>query len=350
MTAAVRAVVATGAGSLDVREVPAPVRADRAVVRVDQAGICGTDVKVLAGTIPVEYPRVMGHEMAGEVVHGAAGGAIPVGARVLINPATFCGRCDLCRRDLRHLCAAGGLLGRDVDGVFSEEVAIDEAFLHLIPDGVSRDAAAVLQVLGTVVHAQRAVSVFPDAIGVVVGLGVSGQLHTQLLALRGVTVIGVTRSPWKRDLAAGLGASATATPEEAAAVVAEITGGKGADLVVESVGTEPTLAHAIELAAAGGDVLAFGTVTGGGVGLPYYQLYFKELTIHSPRAAGPGDYDAAIALTASGRLHLDPLVTARFALDDATPAFAAVGGDNLKVVLDVAGTGPGSPAQGGGAG
>ncbi len=341
---AVRAVVTTGPGSVEVRDMPAPPRSDRAVVRVDQAGICGTDLKILAGSIPVEYPRVMGHEMVGEVVHGAPGGDIPAGSRVLINPATFCGRCDLCRRDLRHLCAAGGLLGRDVDGVFSEEIEIDEVFLHVIPAAVSRDAAAVLQVLATVVHAQRTVSVFPDETAAVIGLGVAGQLHAQLLASRGANVIGVTRSRWKRELAAGLGAGRTTTPDEAAEIVAEATGGRGADLVVESVGTEATLARAIELAAPAGHVLAFGTVTDGTGELPYYQLYFKELTVHSPRAAGPADYDAAIALTAGGRLHLEPLVTARFRLDDAAAAFAAVGGDNLKVVLDLSPAGQGAHA------
>ncbi len=346
---AVRAVVATGPGLVEVREVPAPARSDRAVVRIDQAGICGTDLKILAGTIPVEYPRVMGHEMAGEVVHGAPGGDVPAESRVLINPATFCGRCDLCRRDLRHLCAAGGLLGRDVDGVFADEIEIDEAFLHVIPATVSRDAAAVLQVLATVVHAQRAVSVFPGESAAVVGLGVAGQLHAQLLAARGANVIGVTRSSWKRDLAAGHGARWTATPDEAADIVAEATGGRGADLVVESVGTEATLAQAIELAAPAGQVLAFGTVTAGAGELPYYQLYYKELTVHSPRAAGPADYETAIELTAGGRLRLEPLVTARFALDEAAAAFAAVGGDNLKVVLDVSPAGSTTGTQRSGA-
>lgn len=338
MTSEMRAVVATGSGSLEVRRVPTPDVSSGALVQIDQAAICGTDVKILAGHIPVDHPRIMGHEMAGEVIRSAESGAIPVGTRVLINPGVFCNRCDLCRRDLRQLCRNGGLLGRDIDGVFTEQIEIDEDFLHVIPQSVSRDAATLLQVLGTVVHAQRSVSVFPNETAVVVGLGVTGLLHLQMLAARGVTVIGVTRSQWKLDLATDLGASYTATPDMAADLVSQVTDGRGADLVVESVGTERTLAQSIELAGHGANIVVYGTVTGGKEGLPYYQLYFKELTLHNPRAAGPGDNDIGISLAAAGTLQLEPLVTARFPLEDAAKAFEAVGGQNLKVALDIGGS------------
>lgn len=331
-----KAVVSTGPGSVEIREIARPVGGGTALIRVDQAGICGTDLKILRGNIPVTHPRVMGHEMIGEIVEAAEDGSLPAGTKVLVNPGVFCGTCDLCRRDRRHLCRRGGLMGRDIDGVFAEFVAIGEEFLHVVPAGMARDAEAVLQVLGTVVHAQRTVDPFPDATAVVIGLGVSGLLHLQLLAARGVQVIGITRSGWKRELAEQLGAAATAPPDEAEDLVGDLTEGKGADVVIESVGSEATLTQAIELAGHAADIVLFGTLTGGTAGLPYYQLYFKELTIHNPRAAGPGDYDTGIALMSEGRLELAPLVTARYPLHDAEPAFAAIGPKNLKVVFDVA--------------
>ncbi len=91
--------------------------------------------------------------MVGTVVEPGRRGLVPAGARVLIDPATACGYCDVCRRSLRHLCRNGGLLGRDSDGVFSEFVVAPEEKLHVIPDIVSDDAASVLQVLGTCVPA-----------------------------------------------------------------------------------------------------------------------------------------------------------------------------------------------------
>ena len=316
-------------------EVPSSRVGNRALVRLERAGICGTDLKIVDGTPVVDYPRVLGHELVGTVAAAGSGGKIPAGARVLVNPGIHCGSCHLCLKDLAHLCHRGGLLGRDFDGVFAETLAIDEHFLHVVPDLVAADDGGLLQVLGTVVHAQQTVAVSTETVAVVIGLGVSGLLHLQLLGERGAgRVIGVTRSRWKLELAGSLGAYAVAPPDEAAEVVAEVSEGRGADLVIESVGTEATVAQAIELAGSGGDVIVYGTVTGAGKSIPYYQLYFKELTLHNPRAARPGDYDTAIGLAAEGQIQLGPLVTTRYPLEEAAAAFAAArSGNHLKVLL-----------------
>jgi len=314
---------------------PRPREGTGVSVRLERAGICGTDLKILDGATPVSYPRVLGHEMVGTVNAQPKGKRLSAGARVLVNPGISCGDCHLCHRDQPHLCGRGGLLGRDLDGVFAEAIGLEERFLHPVPDQIPPDEAGLLQVLGTVVHSQRPVPVSSETVAVVIGLGVSGMLHTQLLSERGAgCVIGITRSPWKLELAKTLGAELVATPDEAAAAVAQASSGRGADLVVESVGTEQTVVQSIDLAGPGGDVIIYGTVTGAGAEMPYYQLYFKELTLHNPRAALPGDYDEAIRLAAEGRTRLAPLVTGRYPLEEAAAAFAAArSGDHLKVLL-----------------
>ena len=316
--------------------VPASPGPGHAVVRIDTVGICGTDVKILNGSIPVSYPRIMGHEMVG-VVEVAADTGPPRGSRVLIDPAIVCGTCALCRKGRGNLCLNGGLLGRDADGVFAEYAVAPAHRLLAVPDSVGTTAAGLLQVLGTCVHAQRSSQVFVGDVAVVLGLGVSGLLFTQLLRGAGATVVGVTRSEWKQDLARRLGAVAVAAPGEADSLVRELTGGRGADLVVEAVGTEATLAQAIELASVGGEVIVFGTLTGGGSGLPYYQLYFKELTLWNPRAATVDDYARGIELAASGALDLEAIVTDHFGLSEASAAFDRVrSADSLKILMSVA--------------
>ena len=199
----------SGPGKLRVRDVPAPTGNGRPLVRLERAGICGTDLKILDGAVPVAYPVIMGHEMVGVVSRPGPQGWMPSGTRVMVNPAIHCRSCYLCETDRSHLCHGGGLLGRDRDGVFAQEVALEEHLLHVVPDGIDPDAAGLLQVLGTVVHSQQTVPVKAASVAVVIGLGVSGLLHVQLLRARGVArVIGVTRSAWKRDLAARLGAFA----------------------------------------------------------------------------------------------------------------------------------------------
>lgn len=319
-------------GGIAIRDVPEPAAAGLALVRVGQAGICGTDLKLAAGDVPVPAGRVLGHEMSGWVARPGPRAEVPAGSPVLVNPAIFCGLCDLCRRDLPQLCRRGGLLGRDADGCFAEYVAVDETLLHPLPDSVTATEAALLQVLSTCVHAQSGVG--PADSAVVVGLGVSGLLHLQLLRERGVRVIaGVTRSAWKRDLALRFGATVVAAPEDAAAAVAEATGGHGADLAIECVGSGETLAMAMRLAGAGGTVVMFG-IPPSADGMPTYDWYYKELVIRCPRAARPRDCDAAVRLC--GRLDLAPLVTARFPLAQAAGALAASrDGGQLKVVLDI---------------
>ncbi len=308
-------------------------------MRVAQAGLCGTDVKIAAGEIPVALPRVLGHEMTGWVQQAGARGLLEAGTPVLVNPAVFCGYCELCRRDLPQLCRRGGLLGRDADGVFADLVAVDEACLHPLPPSLPAGGAALLQVLSTCVHAQSSVTIRPEDSAVVIGLGVSGLLHVQLLRDRGVPVIiGVTRSAAKRELARRFGASDVAGPGDAADVLAAHTGGHGADLAIETAGNQQALAQAMRLAAPGGTVLVYGTTAPTADGLPTYDWYLKELTIRSTRAARPRDCELAIRLYADRRVDLAPLVTARFPVEQAGQALAACAEPGqLKVVLDVAG-------------
>ena len=328
-----KAVRLVGPGTVEIADVPEPEADNEVVVRIEQVGICGTDTEIFAGRVGVAYPLIMGHEMAGEVVSAPAGSFYDVGTRVLVDPAMSCGSCDLCLAGRANLCRNGGLLGRDMDGVFTEYITAPINRLAPIPPSISGKASGLLQVLGTCVHAVTRLHPFPGQVAAVVGLGVTGQILAQLLRLKGMNVIGITRSEWKRDLAIELGAIAVADPSEAAEVVLEHTDGRGADLGVEAVGHEATLAHTISLTGVGGEILSYGIVVGAGEGLPYYDIYFKELTIHNPRAALIGDYAGGIALSAAGSVRLEPLVTHELDLSDAARAFELAQDSLLLKVL-----------------
>jgi threonine dehydrogenase-like Zn-dependent dehydrogenase len=329
-----RAVLVEAPGSVAIREVPDPTPGPAALVRIERVGLCGTDRKIVQGAVAVDRPRILGHEIVGRIAVAGQRKQLPEATRVVIDPSIACGRCPVCRHDRPHLCPHGALMGRDVDGGCAEYAAVDEDRLYPVPAEISDDAAALLQVLTTCVHAQECVAAFPGQTAAVVGLGVAGLLHTQLLRLRGVRVIGVTRSEWKRELATSLGADLVVRAEDAAKTVADVTEGRGADLVVESAGTPETLRDAMLLAGPGGTVLVFGTTVRADA-LPTYQWYYKELTIVSPRAARPRDFPRAIAL-ARRQLRLAPLVSASYPLHAASEALASLDdSDRLKVVLDL---------------
>jgi len=328
-------------GQLAAGDVSRPQRAaDQVVVRVTHSGICGTDFKIFSGAIPVAYPRVMGHEMAGEIAD-AEGGSLRQGERVIVDPELYCGSCFHCRIGQTHLCPSGMLIGRDTDGGFAEFVSVPRSHAFHLPASISSRAAPLIQVLTTCLHAQRQIEIFPGESVAVIGLGVTGQLHVQLAKARGANpVIGITRSAAKRQLAETLGADLTvpgSAGDAAVERVREVTGGRGADIVIETTGVLPSLASAVKMARSGGRLLMFGIITAKEGALPFYDLYFKELALISARVAKSEDYPAAIALVEGGQVKLEPLVSDVMALGELKSAIGMLGSDSgsrMKIILD----------------
>jgi 2-desacetyl-2-hydroxyethyl bacteriochlorophyllide A dehydrogenase len=314
--------------------------AGRVLVRVTHSGICGTDFKIYSGAIPVSYPRIMGHEMVGRVVDaGDAAGRFEAGERVIIDPELYCGACFHCRIGQTHLCPHGMLIGRDADGGFAEYVAAPASHVFRLPDSIDSRTAPLIQVLTTCLHAQRQVNIFPAESVVVFGLGVTGQLHVQLAKARGASpVIGVTRSAGKRELAEKLGADLTVPGGDGAIdAVREATGGRGADVIIETTGVLASVAAAVAMARSGGRLLLFGIITAKEGALPFYDLYFKELALVSARVAKSEDYPAALAVVERGQIKLEPLVSDVMPLAELDTAIGMLGSDSarrMKIILD----------------
>ena len=276
----------------------------------------------------------MGHEMVGEVVEG-----LKKDQRVIIDPVYFCGTCFHCRVGQTNLCPNGGLIGRDVNGGFAEYAVFPASQAFPLPDSIHMDTAALIQVATTCLHAQRLAPFFVGESVVVLGLGVSGQLHVQIAKARGAgVVIGVSRSKFKREMAQSLGADLTIEPGEAALQkIWNATSGRGADVVIDSTGVVSQLAEAIRFVRFGGRIIMFGIISAKDGALPFYQLYFKELTLYNGRAAKAEDFTGMIDLVARGIVKLEPLITHRMGLGDLEKAIGMVedGEDRrLKILLN----------------
>jgi L-iditol 2-dehydrogenase len=196
----------------------------------------------------------------------------------------------------------------------------------------------MIQVLTTCLHAQRQIATFPGEYVVVLGLGVTGQLHVQLSKARGATVIGVTRSADKRALAETLGADATFPGGDGAIErVREFTEGRGADVVIETTGVMPSLSAAIHMARPGGRLLMFGIITAKEGALPFYDLYYKELALINSRVAKGEDYPGAIGLVERGQVRLEPLVSDVMPLRELKAAIGMLGSDSgqrMKIIME----------------
>lgn len=308
------------------------------LVRVTNTGVCGTDLKIYDGAVPVKYPLIMGHEMVGQVVEGG-NERVRNGDRVIVDPCLYCGMCVNCRAGQTSLCRNGGLVGRDSNGGFADYLLAPMTHVYRLPDAVDSGKAPLIQILTTCVHAQRFVNIFPSQSVVVLGLGVAGQLHVQLAKARGANpVIGVTRSAFKRELAGQLGADLTfPSGAEALRGVLDATHGDGADVIIDSTGKLPVIGEGISMVRPGGSILLFGTSTATEGKLPFYQLYYKELTLYNSRAAKGEDFPASIDLVAKGMVKLDPLVTHRLPLSDLGKAIQMLDADEdarMKIILD----------------
>jgi 2-desacetyl-2-hydroxyethyl bacteriochlorophyllide A dehydrogenase len=335
-----KAAVLKAPGQLVLDEItpPSPVTG-RVLVRVTHTGVCGTDLKIYNGSIPVPYPLVMGHEIAGDVVEAGGNRGIRAGDRVVVDPFLYCGLCFQCRAGQTNLCPNGMLLGRDVNGGFAEYISVPASHVFRLPDTIDNQTAPLIQVMTTCLHAQRLANLFAGESVVVMGLGVSGQLMVQLAKARGANpVIGLSRSPSKGELARKLGADLVFVPGEGTAeAVLDATDGRGADLVIESTGVPASVAGAINLARTGGRVLLFGIITATEAALPFYQLYFKELTVINARAAKGEDFAGCINLLQRGMVRLEPLVSHVMPLEKLETVIGMLGsggGQRLKVILD----------------
>jgi 2-desacetyl-2-hydroxyethyl bacteriochlorophyllide A dehydrogenase len=337
---AMKAMVLKAPGELVLDEVSRPVAGEGDVlVRVTHTGICGTDLKIFNGAIPVKYPRIMGHEMIGEVAEGSGNGAFNPGDRVIVDPELFCGTCFHCRIGQTHLCPNGMLLGRDANGGFAEYVTAPADHIFRLPDSIDSRTAPLIQVLTTCLHAQRLANISPGESVVVLGLGVTGQLHVQLAKARGAgRVIGITRSAAKRELAQTLGADLTlASGEGKIQKVLDATEGRGADLIIDTTGAIPSLADAIHMARFGGRLLLFGIITASEGALPFYQLYFKELALINARVAKSEDYPESIDLVQRGIVRLEPLISHVMPFRELRTAIGMLNsesGQRMKIILE----------------
>ncbi len=310
------------------------------LVRITHVGICGTDTKIYDGGILANYPVVMGHEGVGEIIEGQAADGSGPGNRVIIDPVLYCGNCFYCARGDTHLCENGGMLGREVDGVYTENYLAPAGNVFALGDNINMTEGPLIQVMTTVLHAQNRANIQADEVVVVLGLGVTGLLQIQVAkALGAKAVVGVSRNAHKRGLAEQMGADCVVEHGEAAKVaVLKLTDGRGADVVIEAVGYISVLAEAMDLARFDGRIIPFGIYAALEGKLPFYELYFKELDLINTRAALPSDFPASIKLVEEGKVNLAPFITHTYPLEELTEAIKLLmepSDERLKVILEV---------------
>jgi len=341
-----RAVTFQAPGEVRVDEKPDPVlgAADDALVRVEASGICGSDLHIFHGRVPVEQGFTIGHEFVGTVVEtGADVERIAVGDRVLGCFHTACATCASCLRGDYHRCEHGQTFGHgsklgDLQGAQAELLLVPRANLTLrrVPEGMSDEVALFAgDVMGTGYHAVAHAGMRSGDTVAVLGLGPVGLCAVQAALAGGATKVFAIDSVEQRLAMAGeFGAVPVhLTEEEPKRAVRAATDGRGVDVVVDAVGDPGPLEMAISLARDAGAVSGIGAYAGRGevlLGL----AWLKGLTLRLGLANVIAHVDRVLALIEAGKLDPSPLVTHHMKLDEAAEAYALY--DNreaLKIVL-----------------
>jgi alcohol dehydrogenase len=341
-----RAVTFQAPGQVSVEEKPDPevVTADDAVVRVEASGICGSDLHIYHGRVPVEPGFTIGHEFVGTVT--AAGDdveRVAVGDRVLGCFFTACGTCSSCLRGDYHRCRNGRTFGHgshlgNLQGAQAEQLLVPHANMTLrrVPEAMSTDVALFAgDVMGTGYHSVANAGMRPGDTVAVLGLGPVGLCAVQVaLAVGAVKVFAIDSVEERLRVAEGFGATPLhLTEQDPKREVRAATERLGVDLVVDAVGNPEPLALAISLARDAGTVSGIGAYAGKAE-VPLGLAWLKGLDLRLGLANVIAHVDRVMALMEAGKLDPGPLVSAHMPLEEAAEAYGIYDRrEALKIVL-----------------
>ena len=335
---------AKGVGNLELRDVPVPTPgAGEVLLKILAAGVCGTDLHVRDDNFPYWPPVILGHEFSGRVeTLGPNVTRVAEGDRVVGEPHTkACGHCYLCRTGNVQICPEKRSPGWGIDGAMADYLVMPERLLHKLPDSVGDDVGAVIEPTANTVHdvMERAGVEGGDFV-VVVGPGPIGLLAAMTAragGARDVLIVGTNadeelRMPKAREM--GFANIVNCQTVSASEAVMDLTGGIGADLVIECSGSAGGIASTVELVRKKGRICAIGISGDETIAFPYRAASFKVCDVFFCLSTSYTSWDKAIDLVASGKLPAGEVITHREPLTEWEAVFEAIDNQQaLKAVL-----------------
>lgn len=330
---------------LRVGERPDPVPGPReVVVRMLAAAFNRLDLFVRDGIpgVPIALPHVPGADGCGVVESvGAEVTDLAPGARVVLQPGLSCGRCEFCRKGERSLCVSYGILGEHVPGTFAEKIAVPREMAYPAPEGLSPEECAAFPLAGLTAWRMLVTRAAVRPGDSVLIHGVGGGVSTfalQIARLAGASSVVVTSSsPEKLAKAKALGADVGIDyrNEDVAKKVREITGKRGVDVVVDSVGAA-TWRSSLLCAAKGGRIVTCGATSGPNPEEEIRHIFWKQLSILGSTMGTDAEFEAMRRSVAAGRLR--PVVDEVYPLAEAVKGYErmASGAAFGKIVLSIA--------------
>jgi L-iditol 2-dehydrogenase len=324
-----------------IEEIDVPkVGPDELLVKVMASGVCGTDV--LEWYRLKSAPKILGHEIAGEIVEaGADVEKFKAGDRVFVSHHVPCNTCHYCLNGNHTVCDTLHTTNYDPGG-FAEYLRVPpiqtDRGTFILPEGMSWEEGVFIEPVACVVRGQRLSGLRQGQTVLILGSGFSGLLHLVLARASGVgRIITTDVNEFRLDMAKRFGATAAVSAkEDVPEVVKKHNHGRPADMVIVCTGAYSAFEQALASVDRGGTVLCFATTEPGvDLKVPINSFWRNGVTLMPSYACSPYDISLAIDLLAAGKFPVDEMITHRLPLEEATKGFQLVAGagDSMKVIL-----------------
>jgi 2-desacetyl-2-hydroxyethyl bacteriochlorophyllide A dehydrogenase len=311
-----QAVVCRRPGELVLEELPEPRRREAEVlVGVRRIGICGTDFHIYQGRHPyLNYPRILGHELSGEVLEAPRDSPLRCGQTVVVNPYVACGSCIACRNAKPNCCVRIAVLGVHCDGGMCERISVPQGNLYPTTK-LSPDQAASVEFLAIGAHAVGRSGLRTGVRTLVIGAGPIGLATAIFAGLAGgeVTIMDRDAERLAFTIRSGIAARSIEAGDRVAEQVCEATGDEGFDVVFDATGSRASMEGAFAHVAHGGTLVLVSVVTEN-ISFSDPEFHKREMTIIGTRNALRADFENVIAAIETGRVPLGRLLTHRTSL------------------------------------
>lgn len=304
-------------------EMPVITEHDNILVKIKAAGICGSDVGIYHGTnAAATYPRVIGHEMVGEVVEtGDNVENLKPGDRVIIDQVTSCGHCYACRKGRGNVCASLKVRGVHIDGGYREYMAVPEKDCYKLPESLSYQDAVMIEPTTIAIQSCSRAELTSEDTLLILGCGALGSSILKIARLSGAAIIvaDVVDDKLEEALKNGASYAVNLLKEDIVAKAREYTGGYGPTVSIDAACTKDSLSTLLEVTGNAGRVITMGFSIDP-IEATHFKITSKELDVRGSRLQNK-KFQTAINLINEGKLDLSDSISHTFHFTDAQKAF-----------------------------
>ena len=338
---------AKGVGNIELKELPTPIPGDTEVlIRVQSAGVCGTDVHVYYDRFANSPPFTLGHEFSGIIEKvGQDVQTLKEGDRVVsANNPFACGSCKICSIGYPNLCSSKKAMGIHSDGSFAEYVKLPATLIHRIPENISFEEAALTEPLAVAVHSvSHRCGINQDDSVIILGPGAIGLLAAQVARAEGAgrIILAGTSNDEKVRFACARKLNLevlNVEKEDLFTKVMDVTDGVGVDAIVEASGSKRAITDAVKLLRKNGRMSISGLTGQPEISLPWDQMVSKGISLFFSYSSVNSDWEKALMFLSEHKVSTAPLITHNFELEQWQDAFNVLETmDAIRPILKIGG-------------